>query len=75
MGKFLDEIRTAGNLRQSLLKQILAELPKPDAADLEEALADPTISASQITRALNKRGHKISASVIYRHREKMNESR
>jgi len=75
MGKFLEEIKSSVNGRPSVLDQILADLPKQDAADLQEALADPTISAMQITRALNKRGYKISSSVIYRHREKLNESR
>jgi hypothetical protein len=75
MGKFLEEIKSSVNGRPSVLDQILADLPKQDATDLQEALADPTISAMQITRALNKRGYKISSSVIYRIREKLNESR
>lgn len=75
MGKFLEEIKSSVNGRASVLDQIVADLPKQDATDLQEALADPTISAMQITRALNKRGYKISSSVIYRHREKLNESR
>lgn len=75
MGKLLEEIKSSGSGRPSLVAQILADLPKQDAQDLQEALADPTISVMQITRALNKRGHKISSSVIYRHREKLNESR
>jgi hypothetical protein len=75
MGKFLEEIKSSASGRPSVLDQILADLPKQDATDLQEALADPTISAMQITRALNKRGYKISSSVIYRIREKLNESR
>jgi hypothetical protein len=75
MGKFLEEIKSSVNGRPSVLDQIVADLPKQDATDLQEALADPTISAMQITRALNKRGYKISSSVIYRIREKLNESR
>ena len=75
MGKFLEEIKSSVNGRPSVLDQIVADLPKQDATDLQEALADPTISAMQITRALNKRGYKISSSVIYRVREKLNESR
>lgn len=75
MGKLLEEIKSSSSGRPSLVAQILADLPKQDAQDLQEALADPTISVMQITRALNKRGHKISSSVIYRHREKLNESR
>ena len=75
MGKLLEEIKSSGSGRPGLVAQILADLPKQDAQDLQEALADPTISVMQITRALNKRGHKISSSVIYRHREKLNESR
>ena len=75
MGKFLEEIKSSASGRASVLDRILADLPKQDATDLQEALADPTISAMQITRALNKRGCKISSSVIYRIREKLNESR
>ena len=75
MGKFLEEIKSSASGRASVLDRILADLPKQDATDLQEALADPTISAMQITRALNKRGYKLSSSVIYRIREKLNESR
>ena len=75
MGKFLEEIKSSASGRPSVLDQIVADLPKQDATDLQAALADPTISAMQITRALNKRGYKLSSSVIYRHREKLNESR
>lgn len=75
MGKLLDEIKSSSNARPSLVAAILADLPKQDAQDLQEALADPTISVMQIVRALNKRGIKVSSSVIYRHREKLNESR
>lgn len=75
MGKLLEEIKAAQSGRVDLVSRILADLPKQDAQDLQEAIADPTVSVMQITRALNKRGHKISSSVIYRHREKLNESR
>lgn len=75
MGKLLDEIKSSSNVRPSLVAAILADLPKQDAQDLQEAIADPAISVMQIVRALNKRGIKVSSSVIYRHREKLNESR
>lgn len=75
MGKLLEEIKAAQSGRVDLVSRILADLPKQDAQDLQEAIADPTVSVMQITRALNKRGHKISSSAIYRFREKLNESR
>ena len=47
MGKFLEEIKSSVNGRASVLDRILADLPKQDATDLQEALAD----ALRATRA------------------------
>lgn len=69
MGKFLDEIKSSATQQRGILEKILADLPKADAEDLRTAIADLTISAPQICRALAKRGIKLSTSVIYRWRE------
>jgi hypothetical protein len=48
---------------------IIAErLEGADAADFAAAIADPTITASAIWRALAMRGHHLGADTIRRHR-------
>ena len=47
---------------------IRAALTKPDATDLDECLADPTVSAVQIQRGLAAEGHRTSVETVRRHR-------
>lgn len=46
------------------------QLPKDELAALTEAMGDPNLTGSQISRALKAEGHDISAVVVLRHRKK-----
>lgn len=48
--------------------RILHTMSDQDRADVEKALADPTIAASAIDRALRKNGHQTSGNMVRRHR-------
>lgn len=50
------------------LERVYAEMQKPDAEELHDALANPTISASVISRVLKDRGFNVSINVIAHHR-------
>lgn len=63
MGKLMDEIKNQSMDRSRLIK--LKEQMKPEEYDdFMAALKDPTISASAICRAINKRGYAISISTV-----------
>lgn len=54
-----------------LVPKILAGLDSADRADLEAALADPTVSGGAIGRALRARGIRVSDAAIYNHRRRV----
>lgn len=73
MGSLRSEIETSkrrsGPKRR--LDEIMAQLSEEDAADLQAALDDHTVPQSAICRALAKRGHHLSQSVISKYRNGM----
>lgn len=70
MGKLSDliaaETKPAGG--QCVTCLLLKTIPKPEAADLAEALNDCTVTATSIARALAALGHKVGSSSLQRHR-------
>ena len=70
MGDLLKEINETtiqpGN--RSRIAEILEALEPSDKKDLITALDDHTISASRISKAMARRGHKLAPSVISRYR-------
>ncbi len=71
MGHLLNEINEIVTNRgnRSKIAEIMEALSKEDAKDLKLALDDhKNISASQISKALQKRGHKLAVNVITRYR-------
>jgi SOS-response transcriptional repressor LexA len=70
MGSLFDEIKkeksTPGS--RSRIAEIIESLSKSDAADLLKALNDHSIPASNISKALEKRGIKLAVNVISRFR-------
>jgi len=52
------------------LIRFLDTLDTEDRNDLEKAIADPSITATAIERALKKNGYKMLGSMIRRHRRK-----
>ena len=70
MGKLFDEIKKeqvmGGN--KSRILEILEELPKEDRKDFLDALNDHSIPASNISKAMSKRGYKLAINVISRYR-------
>lgn len=70
MGKLFEEIiqekSKAGN--RSRIQEIYDELPKADREDFIKALDDHAIPASNISKAMAKRGHKLAVNVISRYR-------
>lgn len=48
--------------------KIIATLDKDDAAALDAAMADKSIFASTIVRALAAEGHKVTSGTLQRHR-------
>jgi hypothetical protein len=70
MGSLFDEIKKENSTRgsRSRIAEILGSLPKTDAADLLKALNDHSIPASNISKALDKRGIKLAVNVISRFR-------
>ena len=70
MGKLFDDIKDSGVNKGSKSKivEILDALDKDDRKDLIAALNDHSIPASNIARAMEKRGHKLAVHVITRYR-------
>ncbi len=81
MGSLFDDIQkekaSAGN--KSRIAEILEDLSDTDRKDLLKALNDHSIPASNISKAMAKRGYKLAVNVISRYRRgelvtKFNES-
>lgn len=70
MGDLLNDIKSEGSKRgnKSRLLSILESMTEDDRKDLLSALDDHSIPASNICKALKKRGHVIDHSVISRYR-------
>jgi hypothetical protein len=70
MGSLFEEIQAekskAGN--RSKIAEILDSLTEADKKDFLKALDDHSIPASNISKALAKRGHKLAINVISRYR-------
>jgi hypothetical protein len=68
----LDEIQAARLGRGTVcsVTSLRETLDPTDRAHFDEALADPTVSAAAIARAVNNRGHKIGQYAIGRHRRR-----
>lgn len=70
MGDLFNEIKDSAVVqgKKSRIAEILDKLPKDDQKDLLAALDDHSIPASNISRAMAKRGHKLAINVISRYR-------
>ena len=70
MGDLLNEIHdnAAKRGKQSRILEILSGLSNDDQKDLITALDDKSIPASNISKAMKKRGYKLDISVINRYR-------
>jgi len=70
MGSLFDDIQkekaAAGN--KSRIAEILEDLSDSDRKDLLKALNDHSIPASNISKAMGKRGYKLAINVISRYR-------
>lgn len=52
------------------IARVLDGMTEENRTDLEQALHDPTITASAIDRALRKNGFVVSGNMVRRHRRK-----
>ena len=70
MGSLFDDIakEQARKGNKSRIAEILEALPADEKKDLLKALNDHSIPASNITKALEKRGFKLAGNVISRYR-------
>lgn len=70
MGKLFDEIQKEKAARgtKSRIAEILDDLNDADRKDLLDALNDHSIPASNISKAVAKRGYKLAINVISRYR-------
>lgn len=68
MSGLLNEIKATRVGQPSRLDRIYEKLGEKDAAELKQALDDPTIKIVQIQRALSMRGIKLHHSIIVRYR-------
>jgi hypothetical protein len=82
VGDLFNEIKNSavGQGKKSRIAVILSTLSKEEQKDLLAALDDHSIPASNISRAMSKRGHKLAINVISRYRRgelvtKVDESR
>ena len=70
MGDLFNEIKqekiTTG--KKSRITEIAESMSASDRKDMYAALDDHTVSASQISRVMARRGHKLSIQIIYRYR-------
>jgi DNA-binding transcriptional ArsR family regulator len=70
MGKLFDDIKKEQGQKgnRSRIAEILDALPEDERKDFLKALDDHGIPASNISKALDKRGHKLAINVISRYR-------
>lgn len=70
MGSLFDDIKKEQGQKgnRSRIAEILSALPDDERKDLIKALDDHGIPASNISKALAKRGHKLAINVISRYR-------
>jgi hypothetical protein len=70
MGELFEDIKNEGSKRgtRSRIQEIIDALPDSEKKDLIKALDDHSIPASNISKALAKRGHKLAINVISRYR-------
>lgn len=70
MGDLLNEIKDSvvSQGKKSRIAEILDKLSEKDQKDFLAALDDHSIPASNISRAMAKRGHKLAINVISRYR-------
>jgi len=70
MGNLLNDIKdhAASQGRKPRILEILEDLNESDRADLLAALDDHSIPASNISKAMGKRGYKLAINVISRYR-------
>ena len=70
MGSLFDDISNEQSKKgnRSRIAEILDTLPADEKKDLLKALDDHSIPASNISKALAKRGHKLAINVISRYR-------
>jgi hypothetical protein len=70
MGSLFDDIKGEKSHRgtRSRIAEILDDLSTEDAKDFKKALDDHSIPASNISRAMGKRGYKLAVNVISRYR-------
>jgi hypothetical protein len=70
MGKLFDDIKKEQNQRgtRSRIAEIYELLPEDERKDFMKALDDHSIPASNISKAMAKRGHKLAINVISRYR-------
>jgi hypothetical protein len=70
MGSLFEEIQSEKSKQgnPSKIAEILAALPTEDKKDFLKALDDHSIPASNISKAMSKRGHKLAINVISRYR-------
>lgn len=70
MGDLFDEIskNRRGMGTKSRILEIFEDLSDEDRKDLKKALDDHSIPASNISKAMEKRGYKLAVNVISRYR-------
>jgi hypothetical protein len=70
VGELFEDIKKETSKRgtKSRIQEILDALPADERKDLIKALDDHSIPASNISKALAKRGHKLAINVISRYR-------
>jgi hypothetical protein len=67
----LDEVRETQRQAKIIrcpMVPILSAFPAEERAELDEALADPSIEGSTLGKVLKARGYKISDEAVRRHR-------
>lgn len=75
MGRLIEEVtlipRRAPRQTPSPIDRILASLPEHEREVVIEAIADPSVSPSQLSVALRRAGHPVSAAAITQYREEV----
>ena len=69
----LDEIMEHNHGRAGTvcgIQKLYDSLPKDDAQALRQAIADPMVKATAISKALKARGYHVADGVVSRHRRK-----
>lgn len=67
MGKLLDEM--LGEIKTCVFTKAVIALPEVDQKDLAEILPNPTVTSTQIARALERRGFKVGLTSVLLHRK------